>query len=55
MSAPSVLLAVDIGGTFTDLVALDIDSGRVAVEKLLTTYPDPSLAVLDGVRSLLER
>ena len=55
MSTPSVLLAVDIGGTFTDLVALDIDSGRVAVEKLLTTYPDPSLAVLDGVRSLLER
>ena len=55
MTAPPVLLAVDIGGTFTDLVALDIDSGRIAVEKLLTSYPDPSLAVLDGVRSLLER
>ena len=55
MSAPSVLLAVDIGGTFTDLVALDIDSGRIAVEKLLTSYPDPSLAVLEGVRGLLER
>ena len=55
MSAPSVLLAVDIGGTFTDLVALDIDSGRIAVEKLLTSYPDPSLAVLEGVRNLLAR
>ena len=55
MSAPSVLLAVDIGGTFTDLVALDIDSGRIAVEKLLTTYPDPSLAVLEGVHNLLKR
>ncbi len=55
MTAPSVLLAVDIGGTFTDLVALDIDSGRIAVEKLLTSYPDPSLAVLEGVRGLLER
>ena len=55
MNAPSVLLAVDIGGTFTDLVALDIDSGRIAVEKLLTTYPDPSLAVLAGVNCLLER
>ena len=55
MSAPSILLAVDIGGTFTDLVALDLHSGRIAVEKLLTTYPDPSLAVLEGVRGLLER
>ncbi len=55
MTAPSVLLAVDIGGTFTDLVALDTDTGRIAVEKLLTSYPDPSLAVLDGVRTLLER
>ena len=55
MSAPSILLAVDIGGTFTDLVALDMDSGRIAVEKLLTTYPDPSLAVLEGVHNLLER
>ena len=54
MTAPPVLLAVDIGGTFTDLVALDLNNGRIAVEKLLTSYPDPSLAVLDGVRSLLE-
>ena len=49
-----LLLAVDIGGTFTDLVALDLASGRIAVEKLLTTYPDPSLAVITGARSLLE-
>ena len=55
MAAPTVLLAVDIGGTFTDLVALDTESGRIAVEKLLTTYPDPSLAVLEGVGRLLER
>ncbi|MCY3833667.1 MAG: hydantoinase/oxoprolinase family protein [Chloroflexi bacterium] len=48
------LLAVDIGGTFTDLVAFDLISGRITVEKLLTTYPDPSLAVVKGVRSLLE-
>ena len=53
MTAPPVLLAVDIGGTFTDLVALDMTDGRIAVEKLLTTYPDPSAGVIDGVRSLL--
>ena len=55
MTVPPTLLAVDIGGTFTDLVALDLISGSIAVEKLLTSYPDPSLAVLKGMRSLLER
>lgn len=55
MRAPPVLLAVDIGGTFTDIVALDLRDGGIAVEKLLTTYPDPSDAVLTGVRSLLDR
>ncbi|MCY4062129.1 MAG: hydantoinase/oxoprolinase family protein [Chloroflexi bacterium] len=54
MATPPTLLAVDIGGTFTDLVALDIASGRIAVEKLLTTYPDPSAAVLEGLAGLLE-
>jgi len=55
MAAPPVLLAVDIGGTFTDIVAFEQSSGRVTVEKLLTTYPDPSGAVLDGLAGLLEK
>ncbi len=49
------LLAVDIGGTFTDLVALDLASGRIATEKLLTSYPDPSQAVITGARHLLQK
>ncbi len=53
MSAPDILLAVDIGGTFTDLVALNLQTGRIAVTKLLTTYPDPSEAVLNGINQLL--
>ena len=53
--APPALLAVDIGGTFTDLVALDLASGRITVEKLLTTYPDPSAAALEGLRALLAK
>ena len=53
MTARHYLLAVDIGGTFTDIVALDLSSGRIAVEKRLTSYPDPSRAVLAGVRDLL--
>ncbi|MCY3831700.1 MAG: hydantoinase/oxoprolinase family protein [Chloroflexi bacterium] len=54
MTAPPILLTVDIGGTFTDIVALDSVSGTITVEKLLTTYPDPSGAVLAGVANLLE-
>ena len=34
-------LAVDIGGTFTDIVLLDGVSGSVQVEKTLTTGGTP--------------
>jgi len=34
------ILAVDIGGTFTDLVAYDLDSGAVRYAKTPTTYND---------------
>jgi N-methylhydantoinase A len=51
---PRFRIAVDIGGTFTDLVALD--AGRVvAAAKVLTTPADPSEAVERGVAQLLER
>ena len=40
-------LAVDIGGTFTDLVLLDAASGTVVVDKTLTTPSAP----LEAVRS----
>jgi N-methylhydantoinase A len=51
--AAGARIAVDIGGTFTDLVLL-VD-GRVAENiKLLTTPSDPSLAVETGVSRLLE-
>jgi N-methylhydantoinase A len=42
---------VDVGGTFTDLLILDDETGFVAAEKVLTTYPDPS----EAVRQCLER
>ncbi len=44
-------LAVDIGGTFTDVVLLDAVSGRVVVDKTLTTPAAP----LDGVRTGVSR
>lgn len=45
-------IAVDIGGTFTDLV-LNQDDRLVATTKTLTTYPDPSEGVTTGIRELL--
>src|ERR1700722_11073138 len=44
-------LAVDIGGTFTD-VALEHRGGRATI-KVLTTSAAPEIGVLAGVRSIL--
>ena len=48
-------LAVDIGGTFTDVVLLDAETGEVVVDKTLTTPSNPLDAVRTGVRSVLSR
>jgi N-methylhydantoinase A len=42
-------LAVDIGGTFTDVVLFDGESGSVVTEKTLTTPSRPLDAVKEGV------
>jgi N-methylhydantoinase A len=47
-------LGVDVGGTFTDFVALDA-GGRTRVFKCLTTPDDPSRAVLEGSAELAAR
>lgn len=54
MAGP-ISLGIDIGGTFTDLVALDHRNGRAAIWKESTTPDDPSRGALDGVRHLLTR
>src|SRR5262245_33053397 len=54
-TAPSlrahVKIGADVGGTFTDVLALDGD-GRVQVTKILSTPPDYDRAVVDAVREL---
>jgi N-methylhydantoinase A len=44
---------VDIGGTFTDLLLLDEQSGEMIIGKILTTPGDPSTAVIQGLEALL--
>jgi N-methylhydantoinase A len=48
-------LAVDIGGTFTDVVLLDAESGRVVVDKTLSTPSRPLNGVRTGVTQLLAK
>ncbi|HQU36741.1 MAG TPA: hydantoinase/oxoprolinase family protein, partial [Anaerolineales bacterium] len=48
-------LGCDIGGTFTDFVLLDDETGEIKVYKCLTTPGDPSDAVEEGVRALTSR
>ena len=48
-------LAVDIGGTFTDVVLFDGISGQVVVDKTLTTPSAPLDGVRTGVNQLLAK
>jgi len=41
-------IGIDVGGTFTDLVAVD-DHGRVVLAKAASTPSDPSLGVMQGL------
>jgi N-methylhydantoinase A/oxoprolinase/acetone carboxylase beta subunit len=50
--ATSVIIGIDTGGTFTDLVA--IASGRLRVHKVLSTPDDPARAVITGLKAMLE-
>ncbi|MEJ7814342.1 MAG: hydantoinase/oxoprolinase family protein [Rubrobacter sp.] len=46
-------VGIDIGGTFTDLVLIDDETGRRALGKVLSTPEDPSEAVENGLVELL--
>src|SRR5437867_2208271 len=42
-------LGVDVGGTFTDLLLFDEDTGRQVRTKVPSTPTDPSVGVLAGI------
>ena len=46
-------IGIDVGGTFTDLVAVDA-AGLTTLAKVPSTPEDPSLGVLDGLTALAE-
>ena len=47
---PSLRVAVDVGGTFTDVCIVDEDTRDVRVTKVPSTPDDPMRAVVDGVK-----
>ncbi|PZC50674.1 MAG: 5-oxoprolinase (ATP-hydrolysing)/N-methylhydantoinase A [Chloroflexi bacterium] len=49
------ILSVDIGGTFTDFSLLDLNTGKVSVNKVLTDADQPEEALISGASELLER
>lgn len=51
---PRYLVAVDVGGTFTDYVRYDRDSGAVDVWKTLSTPADPTDGLLHGLERIDE-
>jgi N-methylhydantoinase A len=45
-------IGVDVGGTFTDIVYCDLDSGQVAIHKVSTTPDDPARAIIQGIAEI---
>lgn len=45
-------IGVDVGGTFTDLVYCDMETGEMAIHKVSTTPHDPSQGVMAGIAEL---
>lgn len=48
-------LGIDIGGTFTDLVLLSEGEHKIYLGKTLTTYPDPTLGIINGIEEITQR
>ena len=47
-------LGVDVGGTFTDLLVIENETGKTYRSKVPSTPEDPSIAVVDGAKALCD-
>jgi N-methylhydantoinase A/oxoprolinase/acetone carboxylase beta subunit len=46
------MIGIDVGGTFTDLVYADTETGAVVIHKVSTTPADPSRGMMTGMEEL---
>ena len=51
----TVCVGIDTGGTFTDLVAVELERGRYHYHKVPTTTADPARGILEGTVELLDQ
>lgn len=54
MKRRSLRIGIDVGGTFTDLVAIEAWTGRIVTRKVPSTPREPHSAVIAAVTSLLQ-
>ncbi|MEX0805167.1 MAG: hydantoinase/oxoprolinase family protein [Candidatus Binatia bacterium] len=52
---PKYRVTVDTGGTFSDFVFFNEDSGEISITKVPSTPKEPFQAVLNGVKELLDQ
>lgn len=45
----NIRVAVDVGGTFTDVCIMDETTGAIRIEKTASTPDDPMIAILNGI------
>src|SRR5450631_2073178 len=53
-AAARLRIGIDTGGTFTDIVSVDIVSGATQVTKVASTPANPAIGLLRGVNEILQ-
>jgi len=50
----SIRIGIDTGGTFTDVVAVDEETGALVATKTPSTRADPAVGFMTGVHKVLD-